>query len=42
MNEFQRLIMFLKIQIQNFGTLTVKLPDTMPTEYVNCLALELK
>ena len=26
---------------QNFGTLTVKLPEKMPTEYTNCLAIEL-
>ncbi len=26
---------------QNFGVLTVKLPDNMPTEYTNCLAIEL-
>lgn len=27
---------------QNFGTLTVKLPDKMPTDMVNCLAIELE
>ena len=26
---------------QNFGVLTVKLPERMPTEYTNCLAIEL-
>lgn len=27
--------------VQSFGTLTVKLPEEMPTPYVNCLAVEL-
>jgi alpha-L-fucosidase len=27
---------------QPYGTLVVNLPDTKPTEYVNCLALELE
>ena len=27
---------------QNFGTLTMKLPDAMPAKMVNCLAIELK
>ena len=26
---------------QNYGVLTVKLPETLPTGYVNCLAIEL-
>lgn len=26
---------------QSFGTLTIKLPDTLPTSYTNCLKLEL-
>ncbi|MFI3206108.1 MAG: alpha-L-fucosidase [Clostridia bacterium] len=26
----------------NFGVLTVKLPETLPTKYTNCLAIELK
>jgi len=26
---------------QNFGVITVKLPETLPTAYVNCLAIEL-
>lgn len=26
---------------QNFGILTVKLPEDMPTKYTNCLAIEL-
>jgi alpha-L-fucosidase len=25
---------------QNFGVLTVQLPDTLPTKYTNCLAIE--
>ena len=27
---------------QNFGVLTVKLPDKLPTEFANCLAIELE
>lgn len=27
---------------QNFGTLTVKLPESLPTPYTNCLAIELQ
>jgi len=26
---------------QSYGVLTVKLPDALPTEYTNCLVLEL-
>ena len=27
---------------QAFGTLTIKLPDSLPTPYTNCLKLELR
>lgn len=27
---------------QNFGVLTVMLPEKLPTEYTNCLAIELQ
>jgi alpha-L-fucosidase len=26
---------------QNYGALTVKLPEALPTQYTNCLAIEL-
>lgn len=28
--------------VQNYGVLTVKLPEKLPTEYTNCLALTLE
>ena len=38
-----RLLGFGDVQYsQNFGVLTVKLPEELPTKYTNCLAIELK